>query len=257
MKQEEKYTIERKIEQKYTFIRFKNGLCELFIRNRIKLLLLAVYIAVIMTAWFYLKNILFTLNNDEFYVMVNTRLINLVIPVISIIGLFYLIVWIGTPFGAKQISEDLWRVGFVNHAGESPIFIKTYKDKENRDVTIMEFESNGLPLPEWERQSAKIETALNINYIKAVQGSGKQKISLYTVSGSRNLPDVVHWKDEYLSKKTFELVLGENLLEREIINFSSVPHVLLGGATGSGKTILLKSLLMQCVKKGTRAFYYI
>jgi len=33
-----------------------------------------------------------------------------------------------------------------------------------------------------------------------------------------------------------------------------IPHVLLGGATGSGKSVLLKSLIMQCVKKGATVF---
>ena len=252
MKTEEKYTIERKTEQKYTFLHFKNGLYEIFIRNKIKLLILASYIAVAMTVWFYLKKILFSLNNDEMYVIMNTRLINLIIPIISIVGLFYLIVWVGTPYNAKQINENLWRVGFVNHAGESPILIKTYKDKKNRDVTIMEFESNGLPLPEWEKQQAKIETALNINHVKVKQGNDKQRILLYTASGNRNLPEILHWKDDYLSGKNFELVLGESLLGRETVNLAKIPHILLGGSTGSGKSVLLKLLIMQCIKKGAK-----
>ena len=254
MKQEEKYTMERKSEQKYIFIRFKNGLYELFFRSPIKIIIIAVYITVVLIGWFYLKNILSNLHNDELYVMMNTRLINLVIPVVSIVGLFYLIVWIGTPFGASDINRNLWRVGLVDHAGESPILIKTYRDRENRNVTIMEFESNGISLSDWKNQQEKIETALNVNRVKVAQGSDKQKILLYTVSGNRNLPAILHWKDEYLSKESFELVLGESLLGRETVNLAKIPHILLGGSTGSGKSVLLKLLIMQCIKKGAKVY---
>ena len=249
MRQDEKYETKRNTEQKYTFIRLKNGLYELFIRNRIKIIILAAYIAVIVTGWLYLKKTLFSLNDDEFSVMVNNRLPNLVILIVSIIGLFYLIVWIGTPFGSRRINENLWRAGLVNHAGEAPLLIKKYRNNEKRNVTIMEFESNGIPLSDWEKHQSKIETALNVNHVKVTQGSDKQRILLHTVSGSRNLPEILRWKDEYLSAKNFELILGESLIGRETVNLAKIPHVLLGGSTGSGKSILLKLLIMQCIKK--------
>ena len=38
------------------------------------------------------------------------------------------------------------------------------------------------------------------------------------------------------------------------IDLSVVPHVLIGGSTGSGKSVLLKNLLMQCVFKGSDVY---
>ena len=50
------------------------------------------------------------------------------------------------------------------------------------------------------------------------------------------------------------LVLGESLLGPVKVNLAHIPHILLGGSTGSGKSILLKLLLMQALHKGAEIF---
>ena len=50
------------------------------------------------------------------------------------------------------------------------------------------------------------------------------------------------WKDDFLSNKDFELVLGESYFGTETINISATPHVLIGGASGSGKSTFLHLL---------------
>lgn len=54
--------------------------------------------------------------------------------------------------------------------------------------------------------------------------------------------------------KSFELALGRSLSRIKYINLSVTPHVLIGGTTGSGKSVLLKSLIMQCILKGASIF---
>ena len=58
------------------------------------------------------------------------------------------------------------------------------------------------------------------------------------------------WKDTDLSQESFVLVLGESLLGPVTVNLANIPHILLGGSTGSGKSVLLKLLLMQAIHKG-------
>ena len=64
------------------------------------------------------------------------------------------------------------------------------------------------------------------------------------------MPEVVKWQDSYLSPKSFALVLGESYTGPVSVNLAHIPHILLGGSTGSGKSILLKLLLMQSLRKG-------
>lgn len=49
-------------------------------------------------------------------------------------------------------------------------------------------------------------------------------------------------------------MLGESIASRVEVDLSKIPHVLLGGSTGSGKTLLLKLMLMQCALKGAGVF---
>ena len=60
---------------------------------------------------------------------------------------------------------------------------------------------------------------------------------------------MILWNDEYLSKDDFKLVLGESYFGIESIDISTTPHLLIGGGSGSGKSKLLKLLLMEAKKK--------
>ena len=77
---------------------------------------------------------------------------------------------------------------------------------------------------------------------------------LDTVSAGDDLPEVLKWKDSYLSPKSFVLVLGESYTGPVTVNLAHIPHILLGGSTGSGKSVLLKLLLMQALRKGAEVF---
>lgn len=43
-------------------------------------------------------------------------------------------------------------------------------------------------------------------------------------------------------------------LQPVTVNLAHIPHILLGGSTGSGKSVLLKLLLMQTLRKGAKVY---
>lgn len=77
---------------------------------------------------------------------------------------------------------------------------------------------------------------------------------LDAVSAGDDLPEVLKWKDSYLSLDSFVLVLGESYTGPVTVNLAHIPHILLGGSTGSGKSVLLKLLLMQALRKGAEVY---
>jgi len=156
----------------------------------------------------------------------------------------------GTPLGMGSTTDGFRRIGLMNHAGETPILLAAKKDKQNPRVMVMEFAANGIPKSVWETKRDMIEAVLNLHVVRVDEGKDKRRILLHTVSAKSHLPQTIYWKDDYLNNDSFILVLGESFTGRVTVNLKQIPHVLLGGSTGSGKSVLLKLLIMQCVKKG-------
>ena len=157
-----------------------------------------------------------------------------------------------TPIGKRSVQEQLKSIGLVNHSEAVPELKSKRKDKKNPSITIWEFTSQGIPLKVWQDKQAAIETALDITIVKIKNGSGKSRVLIQAVPAVSDLPDMIKWKDKYLSQQSFVLNLGESFTGPITVDLARVPHILLGGATGSGKSVLLKLLLMQANKKGAK-----
>ena len=156
------------------------------------------------------------------------------------------------PIGKRSIQDQLKSIGLVNHAEAVPELKSKRKDKQNPEISIWEFTSQGIPLKVWKDKKEAIETALDITIVKMKNGSGKSRVLVHAVPAVSDLPDMIKWKDTYLSQQSFILNLGESFTGPVTVDLARVPHVLLGGATGSGKSVLLKLLLMQAIKKGAK-----
>ena len=155
-----------------------------------------------------------------------------------------------TPIGKRSVQKQLQTIGLVNHAEAVPELKSKRKDKQNPKITIWKFTSQGIPLKAWKDKKEAIETALDITIVKMKNGSGKSRVLIHAVPAVSDLPDIIKWKDKYLSQQSFVLNLGESFTGPVTVDLARVPHILLGGATGSGKSVLLKLLLMQANKKG-------
>ena len=153
------------------------------------------------------------------------------------------------PLGKRTVQEQLRSVGLVNHSDEAPELKRRTKDKANPRISIWEFTSQGIPLKVWKDKQSAIETALDITIVNIKNGSGKSRVLLYAVPAISDLPDMIQWNDKHLSRQSFVLSLGESFTGPVMVDLAKVPHILLGGSTGSGKSVLLKLLLMQAIRK--------
>ena len=167
-----------------------------------------------------------------------------------LVGATVLLALLLYPFGRRAAKDQLQCIGLVNHAGMPPDLLHKRRDEDNPRVTVWEFRNQGIPLQEWDKKRLAIETALGITIVKLAYTKGKSRVLVYAVSAGDDLPEVMKWQDSYLSPKSFVLVLGESYTGPVTVNLAHIPHILLGGSTGSGKSVLLKLLLMQALHKG-------
>ena len=174
-------------------------------------------------------------------------------PFMFVFGAILLLYLLGRPLGAKHIHNSLFQAGIRNAASEAPFLLQRYKASDS-EITILKLYAPGITLAMIQEKQAEIEAALNA-YIADIQLKTHTKILyLHVAKATTVLTASEPWDMKYLSHKAFELALGRSLSGVKYINLSITPHVLIGGTTGSGKSILLKSLLMQCSMKDASVF---
>ena len=247
MRYEDKERLNQQTQKRYVWLRLKNGFCNLIRKTSCKLVLI----------WFYFFSILiWLLYKDRFdpadYPLISpvfVAFLKLILPIVLITSTLVILILFGTPRGFDKTNGELQRIGMTNSAGEVPILLKREWDKKHCNVEILEFDGVGIPILVWEKERGYIEAALNVNIVKITEGKDKRHILLHVVPANMGLPDFIEWDDKYLINDDSTLVLGQSQLGMESVDLSKIPHVLLGGSTGSGKSILLKVLLVQSLKK--------
>ncbi len=252
MTRSDKDTIHKRTENRRLLQRMKAGL-EVVTHTPYKGVLLGAYLVGAALVWLF-RAYLFSLDSYGMFSPVLEAAINLLIPLYAVSGLLAFLAFLGTPQGSKAAKEGLQKVGLVNHAGETPALIAKRQDGNNPRLTIWEFDPCGIPLGEWEDKRARIETALDITIAKMTWAEGRKLIRVYAVPAKSDFPALLPWNDKYLSPESFVLVLGESLTGAVTVNLTNIPHILLGGSTGSGKSVLLKLLLMQSLLKGAEVY---
>jgi len=157
---------------------------------------------------------------------------------------------VGRPIEANHSEVRFIRAGFINSVGEAPYLVKTNHDSNNPKIKIYTFDSNAVPISEWNDKKEYIESGLDITIISISHSKGKRYIEMRFVDAKADLPKFIRWDKSLLSQEDFSLVAGIGPDSLPLtINLNKIPMVLIGGATGSGKSVLLKLLLMQAINK--------
>ncbi|MFQ8982011.1 MAG: helicase HerA-like domain-containing protein [Waltera sp.] len=95
---------------------------------------------------------------------------------------------------------------------------------------------------------------MDCSIIKIENGRNKRTVKLTTLPSDYKIPTMVMWSEEYLNEKNGVLTLGISALNPISFNLNRVPHVLVAGETGSGKSVILRCLLWQLIEQGARVY---
>ena len=247
MRNDEKERLKSQTEKQYLWLRFKNG-CKSLKDNKAKCFILLAFYAAVILIWIFHKD-RFSLEHVYLISPAFVALSKLALPITLIGSTILILILLGTPVGTGKIANELQRIGLTNSAGETPILTAKTKDEKQSEATVFEFDGVGIPLTVWENKRQRIEAALNVHIVKLTEGKNKRSILLCSVPAGNQLSSRIEWSDSYLIKDSSTLVLGKSLLGTVTVDLAKIPHILLGGSTGSGKSVLLKLLLMQAIKK--------
>lgn len=222
------------------------------IKNYKYLIAFSIYVITMLLIWFWISFV------QTFKVPFLQQQFDVMVAIISaalimLITILVLIL-IGKPKGAKSMNNNLHRIGLVNQSNEAPILLGRTKSKDNSRMEILTFISYGMPVHIWIDNQEKIESALNLRIDTIEEGKNCRQIVVRCVSGKYSLPEKLVWDKGKISSKESVLVLGESITSNVTVDLSKTPHILIGGSTGSGKSVLLKLLLMQCVAKGAKVY---
>lgn len=225
--------------------RFSSGLREIITYHRAKALILLAYLLGVLWGWINRGKVL-TLLSEGHPLLYHG--LSLTLLLVALVLLVEIIITLGTPRRAAKIQAALVEAGFVNSSRLPPLLFSVHKAEKSY---IYEFDLNNIPLSRWKRDKEKIGAALRCQVVNVKLSPDGRRVLLQAVPLRSALPEMIYWKDEYLSPEDFTLALGMSLTGKlERVDLASTPHMLIGGGTGSGKSILARCLLMQGLKKG-------
>lgn len=169
----------------------------------------------------------------------------------TIICLLFIIAKVGTPLSAKRVENCLKAIGFYDKLGNTPLLLSKIKEGK---ADVYEFYSNTLSIFEYKKRCSDIETALNLHIVDFELGQDFQHVFMKTVPTKDNFDKTLLWNNNLISSDDFVINIGESQIDTVSLNLNVTHHVLLGGSTGSGKTVLLKLILMQCIRKNADVY---
>lgn len=133
-----------------------------------------------------------------------------------------------------------------------PQFIGDEEEVINgKTVRTTTFKSAGLTLQDFREKFFDFENVMNRLVVDMKQDKlDKQLYSIRTIDTKDELKELYEWSDDIIDEREGVLVLGEGRLSKVTLDLNVTPHGLLGGVTGSGKSVEMNCLINQGIRKG-------
>ena len=176
-----------------------------------------------------------------------------VLRIVFLIATIVLFFFLGAPKGYIRIMRRLERVPeFRNGDKEPPLLWKREVVDVGSRVEKWTMKSCGIGFDEWVDpvKQPQIENALDISILGVEYGADNTVAILKVLHHPGPWPSLIPFDRKYLPAKDSQLCVGLNRSYPIVIDLAVHPHYMIGGETGSGKTVLIKSIMQQAMIKG-------
>lgn len=151
----------------------------------------------------------------------------------------------------KELIKRLEQYKFYGVDGKLPTFLGQTKD--DFGLEVLKFQG-AIPLKNWKANRDELESLFNKTIISINQDVRKDRVILRTIPGTAEIPGKIDWNDAYINNDDGVVVVGKNAVREISFDLNKTPHVLSAGETGSGKSVILRTMLWQLLNKGCRAY---
>ena len=225
-------------------IRFSNGYKRI-IRSGLAPILFSSFIAALVVSYWWLS----LPADDPVTAMTRAAYRSCLLPFALLVAVA-LPLLIGTPPGSHSVRTALFEAGIINHNNDAPYLLERREDPRYPQVVVLTFYSVNIAQSVWEDHKLQVEAALGSAVARIEYGETADYMIVHAAKAGITLPRSVAWDQQYLPAEHTLFALGVSLLGPYVIDICNVPHLLLGGETGSGKSQLLKLLLAQAIMQG-------
>lgn len=239
----EKERLRTETRRRYYFLTALNG-AKSILSNKFLFLLSVLFILV------YIFIAFISLNSVERYLYSLYK----ITFIILFAFLFTLILFV---FGYKKNSlkyyDNFVRIGFTNAAGEAPFLVKA--EREGR-IEILTFRCKGCGFIAWNERIPEIQTALNKTIASIIPGIDYNHVIVRVAPPNMIFGKVIPWQESYIDYTNTGLFkLGKTIAGEDVtIDIDKMPMILIGGATGSGKTKLSIVILIQALLRNEKCY---
>lgn len=225
-------------------IRFANG-CKKISKTGLAPILFGVFIVTLVASYIWLS----LPTDDPLTTMTRAFYRSWLLPLAFLVAVAFPLL-VGTPSGSHSVRTALYEAGLVNHNNDAPYLLERKEDPHYPQVVVLVFYSVNIAQSLWEDRKLQVEAALGSAVARIEYGATADYMIVHASKAGITLPRSAVWDQQYLPKEHTVFTLGVSLLGPYLIDISNVPHLLLGGETGSGKSQLLKLLLAQAIIRG-------
>jgi len=149
-------------------------------------------------------------------------------------------------------TREVEMFGEVLKTKNFPQFIEESDETINGKLVLTTtFKSSGLTLGDFKVKRYEYENVMNRLVVEMNQDKiNKQLYRIRTIDTKDELKEIYNWSNDIIDERDGVLVLGEGRLAKVILDLNQTPHILVGGVTGSGKSVEMNCLIYQGIKKG-------
>lgn len=142
-----------------------------------------------------------------------------------------------------RINRFAWTTRFLGYDNKPPRY--RGKKRFNQYLRRLRFHSK-IPLEEWKRQKPTLEVFFKRKIYAIKEGKTVRDTNIFLIQ--EELPKFIEWDDSFMEEGR-RFAIGENYMGKAVWDVTKLPHGLIAGASGGGKTTILRSIVHQAIYK--------